>query len=273
MKALFIILLGMTCINAAHAETGIKASNRQMSLSIGRQHINYTEQDNYAVTSNGVLDSEKGTLTAYKVDYTLQGDGLGINDLYGSLSYAYAKGKTKYDGYIQSFATGAITPYQTETHTSTDDFQLKVGKGYGFFANKTLQLTPYVSYSYRQWQRDTSRDPYGYLEVYDHNALALGLLAQVAITQNLVASFDASEGKTFSSKMQVEHYDEFKLRSRPIRTYGVGLDYAFASNWHAVGSYQYTEFRYGESPVVNGFIEPDSKTKLSKIYIGAGYGF
>jgi opacity protein-like surface antigen len=273
MKTLFVILLSMSCIDAAHAETGIKASNRQMNFSIGRQHINYAEKDNYGLTSNGVLDTEKGTLNDIKIDYVLQGDGLGIKDLYGSVSYSYAQGKTNYDGYLQNFSTGMLTPYQTETHTSTDDLQLKIGKGFGFFSNQTMQLTPYVSYSYRKWRRDTSKDPFGYLETYGHNAMAIGLLAQFAITQNLVASIDASEGRTFGAQMQVDKSDTFELRSRPIHAYGFGLDYAFAGNWHAVGSYQYTQFRYGESPVVNGYIEPDSKTKVSKIYIGAGYGF
>jgi hypothetical protein len=198
---------------------------------------------------------------------------MGIKDLYGSMSYATFEGQTHYNGYLQDLNTGAITPYQSETKDRSDDYQFRFGKGFTFSDSKSVQLTPYLAYSARQWKRDSSSDPYGYHETYTHSAASFGLLTQYALTQHLVASFDANYGKTFNAKMKVEEAAVFHLGSKPIYEVGAGLDYAIGSTWHIFGQYRYTEFRYGESPVVYGFIEPSSKTKLSQLFMGVGYGF
>jgi hypothetical protein len=280
MKVTTIAVLGALSLNLAHAEVGIKAVNNQIGLSFGGQHIDYVEEDTYGATTNGVLDSEKGSQPGLKVHYTLQGDRLGIKDLYFKASYGYFKGTTHYDGYIQSYTTGAITPYNSDTHTSSTDAQLKLGKGYQL--GSSTQLTPYIAYNYRQWERDSSFDLYGNLEMYSHDAGSIGLLTQYAITPNLVASFDASIGKMFNAQMEVDHYYKFDLGKRTLYTFELGLDYALSKEWHLFSNLQYMQYRYGESntvPVaVNGvgmvdFIEPNSKSKILQIYVGAAYAF
>lgn len=271
MKATAIAILGVLGMSCAHAETGIKAVNNQIGLSIGAQHIDYVEEDTYGATNTGVLDSEKGSQPGIKFHYGLQGDQLGIKDLYFKASYAYAKGKSHYDGYLQNLSTGALTPYTSSTHVSSTDAQLKLGKGFVF--GQQAQLTPYVAYNYREWERDSSRDTYGYLEMYSHDAVSFGLLGQYAITPKLVASFDASIGKILSAKMEVEHYTRFDLGNRPLYILEMGLDYALSPKLHLFGNYAYMQYRYGESNIVAGFIEPNSKTKLHQIYLGTAYGF
>ncbi len=199
-----------------------------MGLSIGWQHIDYVEDDTFGATSNGVLDSDKGSQPGLKVHYNLQGDRLGIKDLYFKASYAYFHGTTHYDGYLQNLVTGGLTPYNTETQVSSTDAQLKLGKG--FLLGQSTQLTPYVAYNYRQWERDSSRDPYGYLEMYSHDAISVGLLTQYAITQNLVASFDASIGQMLNAQMEIEHYYKFDLGKRPVYSLELGLDYALSQH-------------------------------------------
>ena len=271
MKKAAIALCTVLSFSLVHAETGIKAVNNQIGLSIGAQHIDYVEEDTYGATSSGTLDSEKGWQPGIKLHYGLQGDKLGVKDLYFKASYAYAKGKSHYDGYLQNLTTGALTPYASDTHVSSTDAQLKLGKGYA--VGLKTQLTPYVAYNYREWERDSSRDPYGYLEMYTHDALSVGLLAQYAFTSKLVLSADASIGKMFNAQMVVEHYYKFDLDKRLLYTFDIGLDYAITDAWHIFGNFQYMQYRYGESNVIAGFIEPNSKSKIMQFYVGAAYGF
>jgi hypothetical protein len=268
MKVTTIAMLGLLGLNVAHAEVGIKAVNNQMGLSFGGQNVDYVEEDG----SGRFLDSEKGSQPGLKVHYSLQGDRLGIKDLYFKASYAYFKGTTHYDGFLQ-YSSGAITPYNTETHTSSTDAQLKLGKG--FQVGSSTQLTPYVAYNYREWERDLSSDPYGYLEMYSHDAVSVGLLSQYAFTPKLVGSFDFSVGYMFNARMAIEHssYYKFDLAKRPLFILDLGLDYALTNTWHLFGSMQYMQYHYGESNAINGIYEPSSKSKIAQFYLGAAYAF
>lgn len=271
MKSMLVLAVAFGTCGVAHAESAIRAANNQISFGAGYQNLDYKEIDTYGATSDGVLDTEKGNQPAIRFDYILQGDRLGVKDMYFAFSFAYAKGTSRYKGYLQDISTGTLTPYDSETHVSSNDYQIRLGKG--FMISEPFQITPYFAYSYHMWERDMSRDPYGYLEVYSHNAYALGVLAQYASSPKLVWSADASAGKIFNARMEVEHVDTFHLRNKPIYSFGLGVDYKMGNNLHISGRYEYTEFRYGESNIVGGFVEPNSTTKLSKFFISAGYGF
>lgn len=267
-----LIIAALTMAGSAAAQTTIESSNRQLAFAVGRQHVDYVEYDNYGVTSNGTLDSEKGSQPAFSASYTWQGDAGSVSDLYVDVAAAYAKGKSNYDGYLQNFKTGALTPYQSRTHVSTTDFRARIGKGFGINGG-AIKLTPYLAYAYHEWERDSSSDQYGYLEVYDHQSLSAGLLAQFALGQRMVASVDYSYGRTFDAQMQVEHSTTFTLGAKPVSTLGVGLDYALSKTLHLSGRYGETRFKYGESNVIGGFLEPNSKTTLKNAYLGLGFAF
>ncbi|HSD38366.1 MAG TPA: hypothetical protein VLC92_12715 [Rhodocyclaceae bacterium] len=272
MKVITIAIVGALSLNLAHAEVGIKAVNNQIGLSFGGQNIDYVEEDG----SGRFLDSEKGSQPGLKAHYSLQGDRLGIKDLYFKASYAYFKGMADYDGFLQ-YSSGATTPYTGETHTSSTDAQLKLGKG--FQVGLSTQLTPYVAYNYREWERDSSSDPYGYLEMYSHDAVSVGLLSQYAFTPKLVGSLDLSVGYMFKAQMAIEHssYYKFDLGKRPLFILDVGLDYAITNAWHVFGSMQYMQYHYGQSNTIEGpgftVYEPSSKSKILQLYLGAAYAF
>ncbi|HEX5126369.1 MAG TPA: hypothetical protein VFW00_06490 [Rhodocyclaceae bacterium] len=276
-RFVMMALAALTVVNA-HAQTPIKAANRELNVSVGAQKTDYFERDDHGLTGGGsVLDSEKGTQPSVKLSYTAQGDlvdesKIYVRDLYFNMSYAYSDGKTQYDGYLQNLQTGALTPYNTRTKVSTSDFQMKIGKGFVFFPSKSLQITPYASYRWRSWKRDSSSDQFGYLEQYDHSAIALGSRLQAAVTPRLVVSLDGSVGRIQNANLTVQHELKFELGSKPIYTAGIDFDYAL-NNWHINAGYQYTRFEYGESPVVSGFFEPASRTTLYDLYAGASYGF
>lgn len=267
----FFIAMGLLG-DALAAESAIAAANRQLLFSVGRHKINYVEYDNYGVTASGVLDSENGSQNGGRIGFVYQTDTADVSNLYLAASYMSARGKTKYDGHLQSFTTGAVIPYQTTSHSTTTDFQLKVGKGFAF-ANDRLQLTPYVSYAYHEWVRDSRTDTYGYLELYQHQAVGLGVLGQFALTPRLVGSVDVSHNAMIDPEMEVDDGPIFYLKSKSYSSIGLGLDYALSAQWRVHADYRYTRFKYGESPVVGGFLEPSSRTVQKTFFVGVGLAF
>jgi len=128
VKVIGVIAVTCALSGMAHADDAIKAANRQINFNYERQKIEYHEYDNEGVTSGGWLDSENGSQNGFSVNYTHQFDAWGISDWYANANFAYAKGKTDYDGYLQSYVDGSLTPWQSKTDVKTTDFDLKFGK-------------------------------------------------------------------------------------------------------------------------------------------------
>lgn len=268
-----ILLLALSCVvGQAAAESAIANANRQLTLSAGRHKIGYTEYDAYGVTSTGVLDTENGTQNAMRVAFAFQTDREEVKDLYIAGSYSSARGNTDYDGYLQNLSTGALTPYKATSHSTTTDFQFRAGKGFGL-AGGQIQLTPYLSYAYHEWVRDSRTDQYGYMELYEHQSVGLGLLSQFALGRRLVASVDASVSYMIDPQMKIDGGPVYYLGKHPVYALGLGLDYAITANWRVHADYRETRFKYGESPVVAGFYEPESKTTLKTVFVGVGLAF
>lgn len=271
-----ICALALTCAlsGLAHADDAIKAANRQVNLNYERQKIEYHEYDNEGVTNGGWLDSENGSQNGVSISYTHQFDADGVKDWYVSTSFAYAKGKTDYDGYLQSYVDGSLTPWQSKSDVKTTDFDLKFGKGFRF-ASDRVQLTPVGDYLYHTWKRDLAPGtPYGYREDYKHSALSLGLLGQFAITNRFVASAYGSIGRTLSPELKVEHAATLNLKSRTIYSLSFDLNYRITDSFDVHGGVQQTRYKYGQSDVeYGGIYEPESKTTLTNYYVGAGYAF
>lgn len=275
LKVIGVIAVTCALSGMAHADDAIKGANRQINFNYERQKIEYHEYDNEGVTSGGWLDSENGSQNGFSVNYTHQFDAGGINDWYADINFAYAKGKTDYDGYLQSYVDGSLTPWQSKTDVKTTDFDLKFGKGFRF-ASDRVQLTPVAAYLYHTWKRDLAPGtPYGYREDYKHSALSVGLLGQVAITSRLVASAYGSIGRTLSPELTIEHSTRLDLKSRNIYTLSADLNYRITDSFDVHGGVRQTRYKYGQSDInyTSGIYEPESKSTLTNYYIGAGYAF
>lgn len=259
-----MLMLGGTV--SAHADNIFESVNTQLTASAGGQNINYKETQ-----QNQKLDSEKGFQAAYQGKVSVQHDMLGLKDIYLSASFAFAKGRTDYDGYLQD-RLGDLTPYQASTRDNTTDIAIKVGKA--FPMTPKGQVIYYVYYGYHQWLRD-STSSYGYDEHYRHHSVGVGMLGQYAMTPQLVFSIEGSVGGTFAASMNASNTSgKFSLGSNATLMGALGLDYALTRHLHVNAAYQVTHFKYGQSSVnTAGYYEPTSTTTNQTVQLGLGYAF
>ena len=262
-------------VSIAHADTTIARANNQVWLSIGGEHVNYSETDTTGITGTGTLDSEKGTLPAIQLGVTKQFDAFNVHNLFVQASLTAARGHTNYDGYLEGFdslGNFELVPFQNNTRSTTVDFGLKLGKSFAFGPGSRAQLTPYISYGYHYWDRNMEGQ-YGYEEKYSHSVLGGGLLAQYALTDRLVTSIDANAGATIGAKMKTGGFSDFGLGSKAQEQLTLGADYAVTRKLHVNASYSLTHFEYGQSAMNNGYYEPDSRTTNQVFMVGLGYSF
>jgi hypothetical protein len=143
-------------------------------------------------------------------------------------------------------------------------------------------LTPYIGAGARQWGRNLPGAS-GYHEDYSHGYVGGGLMAQFALTPDLVVSVDGLVGSSFAANMTTSRTpggfaitpQSYALGSSAIYQAGVSLDYAMTKQLHANAGIDYTSFKYGRSATspIDTSYEPDSRTSQVVIKIGLGYAF
>jgi hypothetical protein len=253
---------------AAHAENVFQSVNTQLTASAGGQYTSYHE-----TVQNRTLDSETGFQGAYKGKVSVQRDMLGIQDVYLSASVAYSKGRTDYDGALQSLQSSVTIPYTSSTRVYSTDIDVKLGKAFPIVPGG--QIIYYVYYGYHQWMRDATDKVYGYDEHYRHHSAGVGLIGQWAATPALVFSVEGSVGGTFAASMNADNRSStFKLGSDMTEMGSLGVDYALTRHIHVNAAYQISHFKYGASNVVDTFYyEPASSTTNQTLQLGMGLSF
>lgn len=248
----------------------ITLSNNQVSIGLGAHDLEYHELDTTKVTKGKYLDSEDGTQPGVRIQFVGQSKAFGVSDMYLSVTGSYAKGHTDYDGYLQGGAE--LIPYKNRTDVTTTDLNLRVGRGYRFAPLPDFQATPFVGLGYQEWVRDMPGE-YGYKETYKHNFGEVGVMLQYAVTEKLVIGADAAVGRTFSSKMDAPEFGNFKLGSDTRTAYGFNANYAISRHLNANIGVRMVDFKYGQSAVINGFMEPKSTSRVQELTVGVGYAF
>ncbi len=269
------LIAGLFTANA-HAQEAMLRANNQVWLDVGAQQLHYWES-----IAPGKSDSERGTTAAFSLSASTQRQLFGISNLYFSGSVRVAHGNVNYGGYLQDVTGRIVQPdYQMTTRSTATDVTLKAGKAFPFHLGTwNAQVIPYVSYSYRDWIRDSSRDPYGFYERYRHHVIGGGLMGQMELTPKLVATADVRAGAMVGASMTLAgSQNTFTLGNKPVVVAGFGLDYAVARNFHVNATYEWSRFQYGRSSVTQvgpgvSAYEPDSKTINQTWMIGAGYAF
>ncbi|VVE32637.1 hypothetical protein PPN31114_03743 [Pandoraea pneumonica] len=259
-----------------HAQEAMLRANNQVWVDAGVQQLHYWED-----IGPGKSDSERGNTAAFSLGASTQHQLFGISNLYFSGQVRVAHGNVDYGGYLQNLTGQVVQPsYQMTTRSTTTDVTLKAGKALPFMLGTWhAQLVPYISYSYHEWIRDSSRDPYGFYERYRHHVVGGGLMGQLEVTPKLVATADFRAGAMLGSSMTLAgSQNTFSLGNKPVIVAGFGLDYAVTRNFHVNTTYEWSRFQYGRSDVTqispgNNAYEPDSKTINQTWMIGVGYAF
>ncbi len=263
----------LTLSSAAFADTAdIKASNNQISFQLTSTHVDYTETGNGRFGSpTGTLDTEKGPVPGYALNYSAMLDLVGSND-YIALQASHNSGHTDYVGQPID-GSGYYGSIVDQSNAKITEGSLRYGKG--FETADRVMLTPYGELGWHQWERGVNGG-----ETYTHNWYGIGLLAQFSPASKLVLSANGLLGRTFAAKISIAGTHGFNdsLGDSELYKLGLAADYAFTKNFHGNVGFDYVSFKYGVSAVHDvggGFVawEPDSKTKYTTVKFGLGYAF
>lgn len=248
---------------ACCAPNWIIESNNQISVQYQAIHFDYAE------TQSGVLlDTEKGWVPGVGVSVTVMQNWF-VDNLYLNGRFSWYRGNTDYVG---SLIGGVFGSVKQQDGAVVRDFDFRVGKG--FAVHRDFMVTPFFGIGSHDWDRKVNNG-----EDYTNGYYGAGLLLQWSPFSRLVVSGDGLIGKTFDANVFVHAIPGFvpdtSLDLGDSRLYKLGLsaDYAFTRSIHGNVGVEWTNFRYGQSPVVNGILEPDSKTDNVTFKVGLGYAW
>lgn len=267
------IWLALACLLlplAAQAEhPAIHKANNQINLSVGFLHQNYGEyNDGLAPSMGAYLDVERGKIPGFDLSASASNN----KRQYVEFHLSRYSGRTDYDGALQwTDAQGYHTiPYQTTTENVVTELLLKGGKVLAI--GERSALTPHLELGWHGWRRDTSDDPYGYLEDYSHFWIGLGLIGQHAISDRLVVEAAGMVGHSIDAFIVVpDHALRGSLGSSLTWQAGIGADYTLRNKLHLTGNIHFVRFNYDQSPSNGYALEPRSFTEQVSYRIGLGY--
>ena len=250
------------------ATNDILKVNNQFYLDFAATNFNYKE-----LFGGGILDTEKGWASpGLQYSLSMMTNVFDIRNVYASATLTWTHGDITHGEANPAFNG-------MPTHSDVKDYDLRIGKG--FDIGSTFMLTPYLGVGWHDWSR-VFPGAGGYAELYNHYYEGGGLLAQYSPLPNWVLSAYGLAGKTQGSHLDVTRTpggfpippQTFVLGDSTIFLAGGSIDYAIYKQWHANVGFDYTNFKYGISPVgVGGFLEPDSRTSNFTVKAGVGYSF
>lgn len=232
-----------------------------ITINLGRLYQNYTENDPSGLTTNGTLDTERGTLNSVELGGRWQAESF---PLLLQVTARRSNGDTRYSGYLQ---TGSqLTPYSATTHNDLQDFRVRAGLPLA--RSENFQWVPFIEYRYQNWVRDLIQ----YRETFQHHAAVVGMLGQWRASSLWTLEGEASAGKLLHAQTDIP-----KLRfsgsrgNQALWSLGASASYRIKGHWRAVASIRYEQSQYSQSALSNGFIEPASRTKQTNTLFGIEY--
>ena len=257
----------------------ILSANNQISVDAIYTKMDYVENypcanPNPGFPNNcapGIFDQEHGWLPGVSVTGSWMGDVAGVRNLYLMGSGSWVKGNVNY-----SAGNGLTLVNGAEIWNG--DFRI----GKGFDISPTGMITPYFGAGGNWWGRNLV-GPGGYHEDYKHGYAGGGIMLQFVPISKLVLSMNALIGSTFNSSMTTSltpggfpiNPQTYKLGNTLMFDAGVSLDYAFTQQFHGNVGFDYQRFGYRQSPlsVIDGSLEPTSRTDYYTVKAGVGYSF
>jgi hypothetical protein len=255
---------------SASPAAAVVASNNQISVDFIDTGFGYTEYAAIAVPGTPVgakLDTEGDWTPGVNASLSLMRNWI-VDNAYFNAQLSYSGGSTRYVG--ETGKGGGYGSVTTNDTAKVFDSDFRIGKG--FAVGDNAMLTPYFGVGSHYWRRGP------FPEHYSNGYAGVGLLGQIAASNQLVFSGYGLVGGTFDSSISVATHPGVVGWSAPLgdsATYKLGgaVDYAITSNFHLNAGVDYTNFAYGRSPFVHGNVEPHSTTGNVLLKVGAGYAF
>lgn len=242
--------------------------NNSVGIELMSRDLEYHEDGYGLFTDSKYMDSENGSPVGIK----FHASSIFENNVYASFTLGHVSGNTRYTGHFDP-GTGPVPLTSTTQNTFTD---ISLRAGWVFNPSPEVNLIPYAEFTQDRWNRTLPAPPVptgmGYTEKYSKNMLGIGLLSQWSPVKDVLLSLDLGVGHTYNNQMKTLG-DTFKMTGSTERHIGVAGAWNFTDNWMVEGGYDRKYFEYGESPVVNGFFEPNSESTIQEVSFGFGYTF
>jgi hypothetical protein len=239
------------------APSYIVDSNNQISFDYKSVDVGYKE------FFGGPLDSESGWLSGFGTSLSIMPackESWLLNNLYFNFQFSYFNGHTEYVG------GPLIGPGGFGSITGPD--------GANGFGSANFMIIPFFGIGYHEWDRKVNTG-----ENYSNGYYGAGLLLQYSPFQRFVLSADALVGRTFDANVVVNAIPGLNpslslgLGDSALYKLGFSGDYAITPIIHVNAGVEWTGFDYGMSPVVDGLLEPESRTHDVTFKIGVGFAF
>ena len=254
------------------------AEGSSLDVGLMSEYFDYKEDLNAPLKS-----TESGWLPGAYLTYTYQKK----MNFYTKAHLEYLSGDITFDG-----TTQGGTPVSF-TDSSQKLFKLEWDLGYTFNIGGAFQLTPYVGYGYRYWQRGKTKitPTYrSYEEEYSWSYVPVGIRADYAINSQLSVGGTMAVNIMFNGKMKAKlsqvvaglNDPDFDLGNKTGFYTELPITYKITRNWAIVGTPWYEYSAIGQSDnanitfgntVIGYAYEPASKTHQYGFRLGASYTF
>ena len=202
--------------------------HRQVSVAGGGTYLDYNEK------IDGLKESDSGWLPNVQAS----GSWLFDSGLFIEAGASYSFGDTDYA------LSGAGTPANDrQTH---NDLVATYGKfGFSAAANDRVLFTPYLTYGFQYWKREITFGA-DYDRSYTTNYLGGGLMTDIGVAHNLVATIDLMGASTFATEQEIDinapGVDSFQFDTgdAPLARAELSLDYKLAPHFHVFTAARYT---------------------------------
>lgn len=250
--------------------------NRHLSISATQLQQRYREQDIQSLTTDGTLNTERGSAPGYALQGRWQGDlplGSRSLPLWLQASATWAQGQTNYDGYLQSGST--LTPYRAKTGNTWRSYSLALGVpialGQGQAGQAQWQVVPHLQWASTHWQRNLVQ----YGESYRHTSAGPGLLLQWAASPQWLLEAGAAWRKQSPVQVRVPQLGfEAQQSGGTQRILHLAAAWQPPSHWPAAEHWciaaqaQHSRWANGASPVVNGLQAPPNQHRQTQYSLG-----
>lgn len=235
--------------------------NRSLELGISVTDMRYREIDTQGLTSDGILNTERGLIAGGNLQGRWQAGNDAEVPLWAQGNIDWSQGRTAYQGYLQS--GDQLIPYRARTGNNL----ITAGASVGFIIpliEWQAQLVPYVNAGQRRWQRNLVQ----YGEDYIHTIYSLGLLMQWTIQPDWVLEISHQQGRQKYARLTVPRLGfSASLGRRAQQQTGLALCYQASDRWSLKMRVEKTRYSNTQSVVFNGLQAPSSITRHTMLDI------
>lgn len=247
------------------------AHNRSIELQALALRQDYREIDTQGLTTDGTLNTERGTVGGWGWQGRWQGT-LGPIPVWLQAQAQWAQGQTRYDGYLQTGST--LKPYQAHTGNTWRSHRLALGVPLPVKLEEgavaALQVIPHLQWAGQSWQRNLVQ----YGETYRHRSSGIGLLVQWAATDRL--TLEGEIARRWQSRASV-NVPTFGFAAEQGRRHedvlALSARWQAGRHWHLLAGVSLLRFENGASPVTQGLQAPPNTHKPLRVESGVGLNF